>query len=200
MRLLLAVAALAALAFPATAVAGGWATVQVSPPPGGIDPGEPWRATMVVKQHGITPLDDADLAGPDAQAQLVRLVQNPVFDHEHLTIVLSARPRGLTSLGNRLAELLELRIELEPWEEAVTVGYVQFALLAAGADRPLFHDQALVELHRLSEGVPRRVNRLAEYALLIGASAGHHMIDVATAHEAHESLNHEEGGCDSFGG
>jgi hypothetical protein len=59
MRLLLAVAALVALAFPATAVAGGWATVQVSPPPGGIDPGEPWRATMVVKQHGITPLDDA---------------------------------------------------------------------------------------------------------------------------------------------
>jgi hypothetical protein len=59
MRLLLAVAAFVALAFPATAVAGGWATVEVAPPPGGIDPGEPWHATMLVKQHGMTPLDDA---------------------------------------------------------------------------------------------------------------------------------------------
>jgi hypothetical protein len=59
MRLLLAVAAFVALAFPATAMAGGWATVEVAPPPGGIDPGEPWRAEMLVKQHGITPLDDA---------------------------------------------------------------------------------------------------------------------------------------------
>ena len=58
MRLLLAVA-LAVLAFPAAAAAGGWATVEVAAPPGGIDPGEPWRATLVVKQHGMTPLDDA---------------------------------------------------------------------------------------------------------------------------------------------
>jgi hypothetical protein len=59
MRLLLAVAALAVLAFPAAAAAGGWATVEVAAPPGGIDPGERWRATLVVKQHGMTPLDDA---------------------------------------------------------------------------------------------------------------------------------------------
>jgi hypothetical protein len=59
MRLLLAVAALVLLAFPASAAAGGWATVEVARPPGGIDPGEPWRATMIVKQHGRTPLDDA---------------------------------------------------------------------------------------------------------------------------------------------
>ena len=59
MRLLLAVTALAVLAFPAAAAAGGWATVEVAAPPGGIDPGEPWRATLVVKQHGMTPLDDA---------------------------------------------------------------------------------------------------------------------------------------------
>ena len=59
MRLALALASLVVLAFPAAALAGGWATVEVAAPPGGIDPGEPWRVTMVVKQHGITPLDDA---------------------------------------------------------------------------------------------------------------------------------------------
>jgi len=136
-------------------------------------------------------LDDADQAGADVQAQLMRIAQNPAFSHQHLTIVLSANPCRGPGLGNRLTELLELRIELEPWQEADTVGYVQFALLAAGADRPLFEDEALVELHRLSRGVPRRVNRLAEYTLLIGASLGLPMIDVATVREAHESLHHE---------
>jgi hypothetical protein len=56
---LAALTALVVLAFPATALAGGWATVEVAAPPAGIGPGDTWRATFVVKQHGITPLDDA---------------------------------------------------------------------------------------------------------------------------------------------
>lgn len=59
MRLALAIASLAVLAFPAAALAGGWATVEVATPPGGIGPGDTWRATLVVKQHGVTRLDDA---------------------------------------------------------------------------------------------------------------------------------------------
>ena len=55
----IALALLVLLAFPAAAAAGGWATVEVAAPPGGIGPGDTWRATLVVKQHGITPLDDA---------------------------------------------------------------------------------------------------------------------------------------------
>jgi hypothetical protein len=55
----IALAMLILLAFPAVASAGGWATVEVAPPPAGIGPGDTWQATLVVKQHGLTPLDDA---------------------------------------------------------------------------------------------------------------------------------------------
>jgi hypothetical protein len=44
-------------ALPATARAGGWATVEAAAPPAGLNPGEPWRAELLVKQHGVTPLD-----------------------------------------------------------------------------------------------------------------------------------------------
>ena len=44
-------------ALPATALAGGWATVEVQKQPAGLGPGDPWRAELLVKQHGITPLD-----------------------------------------------------------------------------------------------------------------------------------------------
>ena len=45
-----------ACAIPATASAGGWATVGLTPPPEGIRSGERWLATITVLQHGRTPL------------------------------------------------------------------------------------------------------------------------------------------------
>lgn len=46
-----------ALALPAAAAAGGWATAGLGPPPGGLGPGEPWDAELTLLQHGVTPLD-----------------------------------------------------------------------------------------------------------------------------------------------
>jgi YtkA-like len=48
-----------AAAFPASAQAGGWATVELGRAPAGLVAGEPWRVELIVKQHGITPLADA---------------------------------------------------------------------------------------------------------------------------------------------
>jgi hypothetical protein len=47
----------AVLLLPAGAQAGGWATVELDHAPSGIVAGTPWRATLIVKQHGVTPLD-----------------------------------------------------------------------------------------------------------------------------------------------
>jgi hypothetical protein len=60
-----------ALALPATAQAGGWATVGVSSSPDGIAPGEPWVAQLTILQHGVTPLEDVQprvlIDGPRGQ-------------------------------------------------------------------------------------------------------------------------------------
>jgi hypothetical protein len=48
------------LAFAATtgtAYAGGWATVELGEAPGGLVAGEPWRVELIVKQHGVTPME-----------------------------------------------------------------------------------------------------------------------------------------------
>jgi YtkA-like len=57
LRIVLIVAIAAALAVPATAGAGGWATVGFDPPPEGLQPGEPWEVDLTVLQHGRTPLE-----------------------------------------------------------------------------------------------------------------------------------------------
>jgi hypothetical protein len=48
---------IAALAFPASAMGGGWATVGLSSTPDGLGPGETWAVEIEVLQHGQTPLE-----------------------------------------------------------------------------------------------------------------------------------------------
>jgi hypothetical protein len=57
LRIALIAAIAAALAVPAAATAGGWATVGFDPPPEGLAPGEPWQVDLTVLQHGRTPLE-----------------------------------------------------------------------------------------------------------------------------------------------
>jgi hypothetical protein len=57
MRKLLIGLALVALAAPATALAGGWATAGLEPPPDDIGAGDTWNANITILQHGQTPLD-----------------------------------------------------------------------------------------------------------------------------------------------
>jgi hypothetical protein len=56
MRRLLIGLTLAALALPAGATAGGWATAGVTPPNDGVGPGDTWNAQITILQHGMTPL------------------------------------------------------------------------------------------------------------------------------------------------
>ena len=59
-RLLVPLAAAAALAFTGTAQAGCWATVGLSSlPKPGLQAGQPWVVTIRVLQHGRTPLAGA---------------------------------------------------------------------------------------------------------------------------------------------
>lgn len=46
----------AALLLAAPAAAGGWATVGLGPPDGGLGAGDTWNAEMTILQHGATPL------------------------------------------------------------------------------------------------------------------------------------------------
>jgi hypothetical protein len=52
MKKLLIGLAFAALALPAGALAGGWATAGVAPPPDGTGPGDTWNANVTILQHG----------------------------------------------------------------------------------------------------------------------------------------------------
>jgi type II secretory pathway predicted ATPase ExeA len=125
-------------------------------------------------------LDDADEATGEVLSHVVRLAQSDPSPAARLTVLLAASNERVECLGPRLLELAELRIDIEPWEEADTSAFVTSALIRAGRAIPVFDEVALARLHELSSGNPRRVGQLANLALLAGAGRQLDRIDADT--------------------
>lgn len=140
--------------------------------------------------------DDADRAAPSALAEMARLLQTTRDTNAALAVIVAAHRDGVSHLGERLLELADLRIDLEPWDADQTRGYVLHALERAGRTKPLFDAAALERLHELTRGVPRQVNQLAELALLAGAGQELATIDADTVEQSCRELGMvgDEGG------
>jgi general secretion pathway protein A len=133
-------------------------------------------------------IDDAGQAGPDLLTQFVRLTRLDPAPTARWTIVLAAEPSQAKRWSESLRELVDLRIDLRPWTEDDATGFLQTALVEAGRFDPVFDDAALREIHELSGGVPRRVARLADFALLAGAAAEVDTVDAELVRAAYDEL------------
>jgi len=133
-------------------------------------------------------LDDVDEARSEVLDQIVRLAQFDVSRDARLTIVLTAQPQAVGRVGNRLLELAELRIDLEGWDADDTIAFVKESLALAGRATPVFSESALVRLHELSGGIPRRVKQLADLALLAGAGQNLVQIEADTIEAVYREL------------
>jgi len=131
-------------------------------------------------------LDDLDRAAPTTLALVERLLA--VVDAP-LTIVASARPDAAPRIGRRLLEQVALRIELTPWNEAESREHLQRSLEGAGRTQPAFEKAAVRRLIELSAGAPRRLNQLAQLALLAGAGQRLSLVDERTIDAVHDELS-----------
>jgi len=136
--------------------------------------------------EGLLLLDDLDRAAPPALAVVERLLAVPGAP---LTIVATARPETAKRIGSRLLEQAALRIYLSPWNEEETREYVTTSLKNAGRSRPVFDEAAARRLFELSGGAPRKVNQLAQLALLAGAGQQLTQINRETIDAVQEELS-----------
>lgn len=68
----------------------------------------------------------------------------------------------------QLNDRIAVRSVVEPLSRDDTFGYVAHRLQMAGAKREIFDRPAVEALHERSGGIPRRINRLADLALVVG--------------------------------
>ena len=122
-------------------------------------------------RHAVVVIDEAHLLRDLDVLEAVRLLLNFEYQgYPMLTMLLVGQPSMLPTL-HRLPELddrLDVKCVVPRLTLEETMAYITHRLHAAGAMRPIFYPDALEALHDLAQGVPRRLNRLADLALLIG--------------------------------
>jgi general secretion pathway protein A len=122
-------------------------------------------------RHAVVAVDEAHLLDDSHTLEAMRLLLNfQPEGQQGLTLLLVGQPGILPMLDHlpQLEERLAVKCLLRPLNPQETAQYVAHRLQAAGATRAIFDPSALETLHRLTHGVPRRINRLCDLALLIG--------------------------------
>lgn len=122
-------------------------------------------------KHLVVVFEEAHLLRESTNLETIRLLMN--FDHESvpaMTVLLVGQPSLLPSLRRlpELEERLDAKCLLHRFNIEETISYIQHRLSVAGASQPIFEESALEAIHHLSQGTPRRINRLADLALLLG--------------------------------
>lgn len=87
-----------------------------------------------------------------------------------ISCVLSVCTDRVGSLPSSLQERCQLRVDLPAWDLGQTADYFDFAIGNAKGRPGLFEAQAITRIHELSDGLPQRINRISELALVAGAS------------------------------
>lgn len=121
-------------------------------------------------RHTVLAIDDAQLLEGNRTFETLRLLLNlEAGGRPLLTLLLVGQP-GLLPMMERMPhfeERLGAKCLLRPLTLEETMSYVSHRLIAAGAQQMIFDTAALETLFRLTRGVPRRINRLCDLALLI---------------------------------
>lgn len=123
------------------------------------------------QQHPVLAIEEAHLIDDPQVFQALRLLLN--FQPRNggsFTLILSGQ-RDLLSRVRRLPQLeerLTVKCLLRPLSYEETLAYVTHRLNVAGVEDSPFEAAAYDTLFELSGGIPRRINRLCDLALLVG--------------------------------
>ena len=149
-----------------------WARLPAEPPPGGL----------------VLVVDEAQTLAPELLEQVRLLTNLETETQKLLQIILIGQPELRDMLARndlrQLAQRITGRYHLDPLSRDEAAAYIKHRLRVAGATTDLFNNSALRELYRVSGGVPRLLNIIADRALLGAYSEDRHVVNAAMVRRA----------------
>jgi len=142
-------------------------------------------------RHAVLAVDEAHLLEDSGLVEPLRLLLNlEVEGRGALTLLLTGQPAVVPMIERHgsLHDRLDLKVLLPGLTEEETAAYILHRLREAGATREIFTAAALTAAHHLCGGVPRRLNRLCDLALLVGFATEQHVIDAEDLRAVHQEL------------
>lgn len=143
------------------------------------------------KRRAIVVVDEAHLLEDSGLLEPLRLLLNlGAIGTTPFTLLLVGQPTlgPMIQRHGGLDERIDIKVLLPALSVTETADYITHRLEAAGATREIFGADALKTAHQLTGGIPRRINRLCDLALLVGFANGQHAIDGESLHAIHGEL------------
>jgi general secretion pathway protein A len=126
-------------------------------------------------------VDEAQNLATEVLEQVRLLTNLETNTQKLLQIILIGQPELRELLGRnelrQLAQRITGRYHLDPLSSDETLAYVRHRLRVAGSTTDIFTTHALSEMYRLSGGVPRVINVIADRALLGAYTQDKHRVD-----------------------
>ena len=173
---------------------------------GGVGPAEePARLTLArlesfldrnhqAGRHAVVVIDEAHLLAAPEQLETLRLLLNlgtraAAESAWSLILVGHATVLSLVERNRSLDERIATKCLLPRFTPEQTAGYLQHRISFAGGDaETLFTPGAIETLHLRSAGIPRRINRLADLALMVGFAEELAIVDAGQIDSVHHEL------------
>ncbi|MGV6816303.1 MAG: AAA family ATPase [Thiotrichales bacterium] len=132
-------------------------------------------------EQAVVVIDEAQNLTYETLEQVRLLTNLETGSQKLLKIILIGQPE-LRDLLNKpelrqLNQRVTARYHLNALSAAETAHYVTHRLKVAGVERSIFKAAALKQLYRLSDGIPRRINLIADRALMGAYAQGLPMVD-----------------------
>ncbi|QCF26239.1 ExeA family protein [Hydrocarboniclastica marina] len=139
-------------------------------------------------RHTVLVIDEAQNLTPDVLEQLRLLTNLETGEKKLLQIVLLGQPELQEMLDQRelrqLAQRITARYHLNALDRQELSSYIRYRLSVAGGRHLIFSPAALKTLYRLSNGIPRLINLIADRALLGAYSQNSGVVDSAVIRKA----------------
>ena len=157
--------------------------------------------THAVGQNNVLIIDEAQMLSAEVLEQLRLLTNLETNERKLLQIVLIGQPELRALLAKpeleQLAQRVIARYHLGALTADETERYIRHLLSVAGMTIAMpFDARSIQRIHQLSRGVPRRINLLADRALLGAYAVGKGRVDRAIVDKAaSEEFDREHGGA-----
>jgi len=136
-------------------------------------------------------IDEAHIIKDERIFEELRLLLNfQLRDKFLLTLLLFGQPelRQRIDDNKQLEQRIAIKCHLEAFDQNDTHNYIAHRLRTAGREEPVFDESALKVIYHRSGGIPRRINRMCDLALLTGFGKGVKTIDGKVIEESIESI------------
>ncbi len=153
------------------------------------------RSSIESERHPVIVVDEAHLLEQYDLLEPLRLMLNIAAGESQgeaaWTLVLVGQPTLLSHVEryHALDERLAVKCMLNRLQPEESTAYIQHRLRAAGVDaEDVFDYPALERIHVLTQGIPRRINRLCDLALMVGYAEDRSSISTEVVDNVHEDL------------